>query len=62
MQPLNSPGQVFGMALALIETIKNNYPEFLSNHTIALSSEWTSKDAVNIKFNLVEEPKILKEW
>ena len=37
MQPLHSYGQVYGMALAVVEILREVYPEFLDTHTVDIA-------------------------
>ena len=69
MKPLASTGQMYGMALALIEVVKKCYPECLLNRSISISSNF-SKDYVKDIFTehfwvILNAPTIkeeLKEW
>lgn len=73
MQPLTSIGQMYGMALALIESIKEYYPTFLLNRTVEINylfrpDYWAHEknvDEINVLFKSIDPPtpKIeLKAW
>lgn len=61
MQPLASTGQIYGMTLALIETLKECNPEFLSRRTIHMYS-YSEYIEVCFPVSIKEPPKKLKEW
>jgi hypothetical protein len=63
MKPLSSLGQKYGMALALIETLKICYPE-MNNYLFTIGREYNNFDNIFVCFEetdaLIETN--LKEW
>ena len=75
MQPLKSEGQMYGMALAIIQKLSESYPEILRSNTIEISALHATElkrinhnaisksDHIYIQFNYIESQKQeLKEW
>ena len=65
MQKLQTEGQLYGMALALAEIIKEYFDAFLSNHTIKISAGrlcYHNVDEIQIEFAYIKQEPKLTEW
>ena len=68
MVPLNSTGQLYGMTLALIETLKNHNPKLYENYiyTVNIYGDNTPlKQMLHIRFEKspeTKQPEKLNEW